>query len=320
MDKLAVVFGGSGFLGRQVVRELCRQGWRVRVAVRRAHQAIDLRVEGSVGQVQLMQCNIRSERSIAQAIVGADTVINLVGVLTESGPQKFASLHARGAGLIAQAAAAIGARQLIHVSAIGADDSSDSAYARSKAKGEENVRAAFADAVILRPSVIFGSGDGLFERFAAMARLTPVLPLPKAASKMQPVFVGDVARALGKVLNLPSAAGKVYELGGPEVLTLGQIFEFTVREIDRKRIVVPMWDIGAKAFGVAGDIIGWIPFVTPFITSDQVKLLDADNVVDADALGFAELGMDRLETIEAIVPSYLGRFRQYGQFHEKSPV
>ncbi len=318
MHKLAVVFGGSGFLGRQVVRELCHKGWRVRVAVRRAHQAIDLRVGGSVGQVQLMQCNIRSDRSVQAAMQDADLVINLVGVLSQTGRQKFASLHSAGAGRIARAAKAVNAAHLVHVSALGASATSNSLYARTKANGEEQVRAAFAGATIIRPSVLFGQGDGLFERFAAMAALLPVLPLPQMHSKLQPVFVGDVARAICAAAGLPSAAGKTFELGGPAQLTLGQIVQFTVQQIGRKRLIIPMPNLIAKAFGVVGDIMGMIPFVTPFITSDQVKLLETNNVVSDDALGFAELGVGPLQTIEAIVPANLIRFRRNGEFHQNS--
>jgi len=320
MQKLAVVFGGSGFLGKQVVRALCKDGWRVRVAVRRAHQAVDLRVEGAVGQVQLLQTNIRSEASIARAVEDAEIVINLVGVLFESGRQTFSTLHINGADMIAQAAYAVGASQLVHVSALGADSRSDASYARSKAAGEDKVRIAFPMATIIRPSVLFGPGDGLFERFAGLARITPIIPLPGANTKMQPVYVGDVAKAVVRALQIPAARGQTYELGGPEVLTLGQILNFTVQQIDRKRLVISVPGFVAKVMGFTGDLLGALPFVTPFLTQDQVKLLAYDNVVADNTLGFGDLDMPILETVEAMVPPYLGRFRRYGQFHEKSAV
>ncbi len=317
MDKLAVVFGGSGFLGRQVVRALCRDGWRVRVAVRRPHQAIELRVEGDVGQVQLVQTNIRSQLSVAQAVEGAQIVINLVGVLVETGRQKFSSLHAIGAESIAKAAAAAGANQMIHVSAIGADEQSQSSYARSKGKGERLVREAFPRATILRPSVLFGPGDGLFERFAGLARMAPIVPVPGADTKMQPVYVGDVTKAVMAAVDNTDTTAKTYELGGPEILTLGQIVAFTVEQIDRRRVILPVPDFFARILGFIGEMLGMVPFVKPFLTRDQVILLGADNVVADDALGLSDLGLTSLETVQAIVPSTLVRFRRYGQFHEK---
>ncbi len=320
MSKLAVVFGGSGFLGRHVVRELCRKGWRVRIAVRRAHQALDLRVEGDVGQVQLMQCNIRSEASITAAMHNADLVVNLVGILFETGKQKFDELHAKCAGDIARIATDNGVKKLVHVSALGASEQSISDYARSKAKGEKLVRQAFADAVILRPSVLFGPGDGLFERFAAMAVLLPVLPVPGARCKMQPVYVGDVAQAVIRSVEMPQAAGKTFELGGQQVLSLRQIVAMTVSMIDRKRMIISLPKLPAEIFGFVGDVLGAVPFVTPPITSDQVRLLATDNVVADDAAGFSDLELPVQETIEAIVPAYLSRFRRYGEFHEKHPA
>lgn len=320
MSKLAVVFGGSGFLGRQVVRQLCREGWRVRIAVRRAHQAVDLRVEGAVGQVQLVQCNIRSERSVALAMNNAQIAINLVGILFESGRQKFNALHGDGAGYIARAASRAGVQQFVHVSALGAAPGSKSAYARSKAEGEAQILQAFPKAVILRPSVLFGSGDGLFERFAAMAVFSPVLPLPNSNCKMQPVFVGDVAKAVIHSLRNGTTAGNVYQLGGPETVTLGQLVQTTTEWIDRPRLIISLPALVAKMVGFVGDVLGLVPFVTPMITSDQVRALEVDNVVSPTALGFAELGINELETMSSIVPSYLGRFRKYGQFYEKRPI
>lgn len=320
MSKLAVVFGGSGFLGTQVVRALCREGWRVRVATRRPHQSPELRVEGRVGQVQLAQVNVRAPLSLARAMDGADAVINLVGILYESGKQKFHSVHAQGAGNLARAAAEAGVSQFVQVSAIGANENSPSKYARSKAKGEQQVRDAFPNAVILRPSVIFGEGDGLYERFAGMALLTPVLPLPGGSMKVQPVYVGDVAQAVMGALNLPFAKGKTFELAGPEIFTMKQIMAQVLKFTDRKRVVLPMPGFVAAGMGFMGEMLGALPLVTPFLTRDQVKLLGIDNVASGDLPGLAELGVETPETVQAIVPEYLGRFRRYGEFHETSAV
>lgn len=320
MSKLAVVFGGSGFLGTQVVRELCRAGWRVRVACRRPHQSPELRVEGRVGQVQLAQVNVRAPLSLARAMDGADAVINLVGILYEKGRQKFDSVHAQGAGNLAKAAAQAGVSQFIQVSAIGANADSASKYARSKAKGERQVKAAFSDAVILRPSVIFGEGDGLYERFAGMSLFTPVLPLPGASMQVQPVYVGDVAQAIMGALNTADAKGHTYELAGPEVFTMRQIMQQVLDFIDRKRIVIALPGFVATGMGFVGEVMGALPLVEPFLTRDQLLLMKTDNVASGDLPGLADLGVDEPETVYAIVPEYLERFRRYGEFHEASPV
>ena len=313
---LITVFGGSGFLGKYVIRELVKEGWRVRVPVRRPHTAQELKVIGNVGQVQLVQANLRFEKSVERAVAGSDAVINLVALLFEEGKQSFESLHVRGAETLAKAAAAQGITNFVQVSAIGANAESDSDYSRTKAEGEQAVRAAIPAADIMRPSIIFGAEDQFFNRFAAMAQLAPALPLMGGGdTKFQPVYVGDVAQAIAKVV-IQGTSGKTYELGGPRVYSFKELMQFMLETIDRKRFLAPVPWFAANMLGFAGELSGFVPFVKPFLTRDQVKNLKIDNVVADDALSFAELGI-RLETIEAIVPTYLGRFRKYGQFHEK---
>ena len=313
---LITVFGGSGFLGKYVIRELVKEGWRVRVPVRRPHTAQELKVIGNVGQVQLVQANLRFAKSVERAVAGSDAVINLVALLFEEGKQSFESLHVREAETLAQAAAAEGVRNFVQVSAIGAHAESDSDYSRTKAEGEQAVRAAIPTADIMRPSIIFGAEDQFFNRFAAMAQFAPALPLMGGgATKFQPVYVGNVAQAIAKVAT-QGTTGKTYELGGPRTYSFKELMQFTLGTIDRKRFLAPVPWFAANMMGFAGEISGMAPFVKPFLTRDQVKNLKIDNIVSDDALSFSDLGIN-LETIEAIVPTYLGRFRKYGQFHEK---
>ncbi len=313
---LITVFGGSGFLGKYVIRELVKDGWRVRVPVRRPHTAQELKVIGNVGQVQLVQANLRFAKSVERAVEGSDAVINLVALLFEEGKQSFESLHVRGAETLAKAAAAQGITNFVQVSAIGADADSDSDYARTKAEGEQAVRDAIPSADIMRPSIIFGAEDQFFNRFAALAQFAPALPLlGGGTTKFQPVYVGDVAQAIAKVAT-QGTTGKIYELGGPRCYSFKELMQFMLETIDRKRFLAPVPWFAANMMGFAGEISGAAPFVKPFLTRDQVKNLKNDNVVSDDALSFSDLGIS-LETIEAIVPTYLGRFRKYGQFHEK---
>lgn len=312
---LITVFGGSGFLGKYVIRELVKEGWRVRVPVRRPHTAQELKVIGNVGQVQLVQANLRFEKSVERAVAGSDAVINLVALLFEEGKQSFESLHVRGADVLARAAAAEGITNFVQISAIGADAESESDYARTKAEGEAAVREAIPSADIMRPSIIFGAEDKFFNRFAAMAQISPALPLIGGETKFQPVYVGDVAQAIAKVAS-QGTSGKTYELGGSRTYSFKELMQFLLTAIDRKRFLAPVPWFAANMMGFFGEISGAAPFVKPFLTRDQVKNLKVDNVVADDALGFAELGI-HLETIEAIVPTYLERFRKYGQFHEK---
>jgi len=313
---LVTVFGGSGFLGKHVVRALVKDGWRVRVPVRSPHTAQELKVIGNVGQVQLMQANIRFPKSVERAIEGSDAVINLVALLFESGKQSFEAVHVRGAETLAAAVKVNNIRNFVQVSAIGADVEAASDYARTKGEAEAIIRAAIPSADILRPSVLFGPKDDFFNRFASMAQLMPALPLLGGGeTKMQPAYVGDVAQAIAKCAGQGSS-GKTYELGGPQSYSFKELMQFMLETIDKKRFLAPVPWFAANMMGFMGEISGYAPFVKPFLTRDQVKNLQVDNVVADDALGFSELGI-KLETVEAIVPTYLERFRKYGQFHER---
>ncbi len=318
-DEMITVFGGSGFVGRYVVRALAKAGYRVRVATRRPHLAGDLRVAGVVGQVQLAQANLRDEASVARAVEGAAGVINLVGILAEGGKQRFDTLQARGAGLVAKAARDEGVQRFVHVSAIGADASSKSKYAKTKALGEQAVREAVPEAAIVRPSIVFGAEDEFFNRFAAMARFAPALPLIGGGkTKFQPVFVGDVADAVFAALESDAAKGRTYELGGPSIYTFKALMTFILDTIKRKRLLVPIPFPVAMAMGASGELAAKFPFVEPFLTRDQVIQLKRDNVVGEsgeDVGRIEDLGVET-ETIEAIVPSYLARYRKGGEFYE----
>ena len=313
---LVTVFGASGFLGRYVVRALTARGWRVRAAVRNPHTSHELKVMGDVGQVQLMQSNLRFPQSVARAVQGADAVVNLVGVLFESGRQTFDALHANGPDVIAEACAAAGIQNLAHVSAIGADAQSESDYARSKGEGEAHLREHVPSADILRPSIVFGAEDDFFNRFAKMTSFAPALPLIGGGkTKFQPVFVEDVANAVA-ISVTRGTSGQTYELGGPQTYTFKALLEFILETVDKKRLLAPMPWFAANMMGFGGELSAALPFVKPFLTRDQVKNLKVDNVVAADAAGFEAFDI-RPETIEAIVPSYLAKYRKYGQFYEK---
>ncbi len=314
MRGLVTVFGGTGFVGRQVVRSLAKQGWRVRAAARNVGRGYRLRMLGDVGQIEVVQANVRDAASVDRALDGAEACVNLVGVLYESGRQGFDVLHAQAAGAIAGAAAARGITRFVQMSAIGADGDSPSKYARTKAAGEAAVRAAVPSAVILRPSIVFGPEDGFFNRFAGLTSFSPALPLIGGGhTRFQPVYVGDVAAAVAKVLGDPAAAGRTYELGGPTVYNFRDLLEFILRETGRSRLLVPVPWFAAKALGVIGDIQAAVPIIPPQLTSDQVDSLRADNVVSEGAAGLAELGIAP-RAVEAIVPSYLYRYRKGGQY------
>lgn len=307
---LVTVFGGSGFVGRAVVKRLAKAGWRIRVAVRRPEEAGFLRPMGDVGQIALIQANLRHDPSVRAALAGADAAINLVGILAEGGRQRFDLVHAQGPARLAEAAAAAGVGALVHLSAIGADPESPAAYARSKAAGEVGVRNGFPGAVILRPSIIFGPEDRFFNGFAQLARYAPVLPLiGGGATRFQPVFVGDVAAAVVAALTAPPADRAMpCELGGPEVLSFRQILEFVLQVTGRRRLLVPVpWPLA----GLLAAATGWLPGAP--LTGDQVKLLKVDNVVRPGNPGFAPFGVVPT-SVEAVVPSYLQRFRRTGQF------
>ena len=318
--ELAVVFGGSGFVGRHVVRELARRGWRVRAAVRRPHHAQFLRTMGAVGQIQLAQANVRHQASIEQALKGADAVVNLVGILHQEGRQRFGAVQNAGAAAVAGLAAKAGVRRFVHVSAIGADPESRSLYARTKGLAEKAVREAIPGATILRPSIIFGAEDQFFNKFAAMATLSPALPLiGGGGTRFQPVYVDDVADAVAAALDRPDAAGRTYELGGPSIYTFKELMGLMLKTIGRKRILAPVPFALAPLIGLAGEAIGALPFFTPPITRDQIRLLKKDNVVGASGeAGIARLGDLGIApaTVEAILPTYMVPFRRHGQFAE----
>ncbi|RJF94362.1 complex I NDUFA9 subunit family protein [Oleomonas cavernae] len=313
-DRLVTVFGGSGFIGRYVVKRLAKQGWRVRVAVRRPQEAGFLRPMGDVGQVAIVQANVRHTPSVTQAVAGADAVINLVGILAEGGQQKFHAVQAEGARRVATAAKAAGVGRFVQLSAIGASAESAADYARSKAAGEVAVKAAFPGAVILRPSIVFGPEDQFFNRFAAMARLSPVLPLIGGGeTRFQPVYVGDVADAIVAATgDATLAADAPFELGGPKVYSFKELMAFVLATTGRKAVLLPIpWAI-ARLQAAA---IGWLPGAP--ITADQVKMLAHDNVVGDGAPGLAAFGITPT-SVEAVVPAYLQRFRKRGQFSTAS--
>ena len=315
MSKLVTIFGGSGFVGRYIARRMAKEGWRVRVAVRRPNEALFVRPYGVPGQVEPMGCNVRDDASVRAMIRGADAVVNCVGILNRSGRNTFDAVHAEGAGRIARIAASEGVQTLVHVSAIGADAQSDSDYARTKGEGEAAVLAAFPRAVILRPSIIFGTEDHFFNRFAAMARLTPVLPVVGAETKFQPVYVDDVAQAAVAGV-LGKAAPGIYELGGPEVDTFRGLMRRMLAIIERRRAIVnvPFFLARIMAFGldaVQAVTLGLIE--NRILTRDQVRNLARDNVVSPGAKGLADLGIAPT-AMESVLPDYLWRFRPSGQF------
>ncbi|GAM96519.1 NAD-dependent epimerase/dehydratase [alpha proteobacterium U9-1i] len=320
MGDLIVVFGGSGFVGRHVVRALAKSGKRVRVAMRRPHLGADLRVLGDVGQIQIVQANVRFPDSVDAALEDADGVVNLVGVLAEHGKQNFNTLHAEAPGVIAEAAAKRGIKRFVQVSAIGAAPKG-ARYARTKFAGEQNARSHVPQTVVLRPSILFGSGDTFFNRFAEMARFAPALPLLGGGkTKFQPLFAGDMADAVCAALDRADARGRTFELGGPQVYSFKQLMQFLTAEIARPRALLDIPFFIAQPLGI---FIGWAsalnPFADPPLTGDQVTMLQKDNVVgqDPQAGTIADLGVASLESIEAIVPSYIWRFRPYGQFQTK---
>jgi NADH dehydrogenase len=321
-DRLATVFGGSGFIGRYVVRAFARAGWRVRAAVRRPDLAGFLATDGVVGQVQPVQANVRFPASVDAVVEGAEVVVNVSGIKREAGRQGFEAVHCYGSEAIARAAKAAGARALVHVSGLGADAGSANPYIASKGRGEQTVRAAFPEATILRPSIVFGAEDEFFNRFADLARFLPVLPaFAEGKAKLQPVFVGDVALAVAKALDGALAPGAVYELGGPETMTLVEAMCLAMRFAERSRPIaaIPyrLSRTMARATEIAGAVsLGLFPQVLT-TTRDQVDLLRSDNVVSAAAISegrtFQGLGVTP-RGCEAILPLYLTRFRKTGQF------
>ena len=310
---LVTVFGGSGFVGRYTVRALAKDGWRIRVALRRPHLVPELRVMGDVGQIELYQANVRMKDSVADALRGADAAVNLVGALYESGRQSFQALHVDAARDIAEAAAAEGVRRLVQMSAIGADPASDAIYARTKAEGEAAVRAAIPLSTILRPSVIFGEEDQFFNRFAAMAGLSPALPLIGGGKTlMQPVYVADVGAAVAAALASEDTLGRTFELGGPGVYSFKALMEMMLAEIGRRRALVPLPFNIAEGIGGASELFTMIGMAPP-LTKDQVRMLRTDNVVGPGVNTLAGLGV-AATALEAVLPTYLWKYRSGGQF------
>lgn len=327
--RIVTVFGGSGFLGRHLVRCLVAQGATVRVAVRRMDHAIFLKPIGDVGQIVPMSVDVNDREAVQVAVDGADTVINLIGILYERGKRTFEGMHVEGARTIAEAAQQAGAKQFVQVSAIGADENASSKYARTKARGEQAVQEAFPGASIVRPSVIFGPEDGFFNLFASLSRISPALPVigcpfpPKrikgslfrfdcygnGGTKFQPVYVGDVANAITAILNDSSLQGKTYELGGPRIYSFKGIMELILDQIKRRRFLLPMpfWYASIVAF-----FLEFLP--VPLLTRDQVNSLKQDNVVSENALSFKDLGISPMAA-EGILPTYLRRYRVGGQRH-----
>ena len=318
LETLVTVFGGSGFLGRHVVRALCKRGYRVRVAVRRPDLAGHLQPLGRVGQIHAVAANLRYPGSVEAATRHADIVVNLVGILFEAGRQRFESVHAFGAEAVALAAAAFGAR-LIHVSAIGADPDAPAHYARSKGMGEKLVLAAMPSATILRPSILFGPEDDFFNKFAALARIGPALPLIGGGhTRFQPVFAGDVASAIVAAIDRPETGGAVYELGGLEVMSFKELMQFVLATIERRRLLVPIPFRLARLMAYFLQLPTKLMSIKPLLTQDQVDLLLRDNVVSqaAEQAGrtLAGLGIEPV-AMRAEVPTYLWRFRKSGQFN-----
>ncbi len=304
-DRRVAVFGGTGFVGRHLVQRLAREGARLRVMTRDPIAGAFLKPMGDPGQVVLVAGDVRDPAAVRRAVEGADTVVNLVGILHQRGARTFGAIHVEGAKAIAEAARDVGARWLTHLSALGADARSDSDYARSKAAGEAAVSDAFPGATILRPSVIFGPEDDFFNRFARLARISPVLPLIGGGrTRFQPVYVGDVAEAIRRTVERPDARGRTYELGGPSVYTFRELMEIIMRETRRRRLLVPL------PFALAefqARFLEWLP--KPPLTRDQVRLLARDNVVSGEAPGLADLGI-QATALEAIVPRYLRIYRR----------
>jgi uncharacterized protein YbjT (DUF2867 family) len=309
MADLATVIGGSGFLGRYIVQELASAGWRVRVACRNPQRASFLRPLGEVGQIQLVAADLTRADTLVPAVAGAGAVINLPGILAPSGKQTFEAVHAQGAGHAARAAVEAGARAFVHVSAIGADPASPSAYGRSKAEGEALVRAAFPAATILRPSLVFGPEDGFLNRFAALARIAPVMPVIEGDSRFQPVWVVDVARAAALAAGDPARfGGQTFELGGPTIYRFREILAYVLDQTRRARPLLEVPRFAARLMAAAGDILPAMP-----MTSDQLAMLARDNVVGEGVPGLAAFGIAPTP-MEAVAPAWLERYRRFGRF------
>lgn len=316
MNNLVTVYGGSGFIGRYIVQKLARSGYRVRVATRRPNEAIFLKTYGMVGQVEPILCNIRNESSIRNAMLGADAVVNCVGILESVGKNKFVEVQHKGADFVSRIASELGVKKLVHISAIGANIDSKSKYASSKGLGESSVMKNFPDAVILRPSIVFGFEDKFFNRFASMARLSPILPIVGGNTKFQPVYVDDVARAAFLGINNDVQAG-IYELGGPEVASFNELMRRMLKIILRRRLIVnlPFWIASLMGTGFdLGKAIS-LGIIRGPITLDQVLNLKNDNVVSREEKTFKDLGIEP-KALEIILSEYLWKYRPAGEFSD----
>ena len=314
MSKLVTIYGGSGFVGRYIARRMAKAGWRVRVAVRRPNEAIFVKTYGVVGQVEPVLCNIRDDASVASVMKGADAVINCVGVLAESGKNSFDAVQSEGATRIARISSEMGIKRMVQISAIGADLESESDYARTKAEGEAGVLKYQPDAVILRPSIVFGPEDEFFNRFAGMARMAPVLPVVGAKTRFQPVYVDDVAEAA--VMGVLGQANGIYELGGPVTMNFRELMDLMLEVIRRRRLVLNIPFFAAKIMAFGFDMLQVVTLglvKNGMITRDQVKNLRNDNVVGEKAQGFDALGIEPTAMV-SVLPEYLWRFRPSGQY------
>ena len=315
MSKLVTIFGGSGFVGRYVAQRMAKQGWRVRVAVRRPNEALFVRQYGAVGQVEPVLCNIRDDASVIKVIIGANAVVNCVGILSEVGKNTFKDVQALGSERVAKISSEHGVSNFVQISAIGANEGSSSNYARTKALGEASVLKYFPDATILRPSIIFGPEDQFFNRFAQMATLSPFLPLVGAHTKFQPVYVGDVASAVEKALSDRSVSG-IYELGGPNIETFSELMKRMLGVIQRRRLMLKVPFFVAGIMGKSLDLLKAITFglfPNNILTQDQVKNLQRDNIVSTDANDLSDLEI-RPTAMETVLPEYLWRYRVSGQY------
>lgn len=315
MQNLVTVFGGTGFVGTQAVRYLAKAGWRIRVAVRNPNLAYKMRLLGDVGQIDVVQANVRDTPSLERALEGATVSLNLVGLLYETGRQGFQSVHVMGARNVAEAARTQGVQRLVQMSALGTDANSTSKYARTKAEAEAAVREVYPDATVVRPSIVFGDGDGFFNRFAAMAQISPALPLiGGGTTRFQPVYVGDVGQALARIVADPASAGQTFELGGPGTFTFRELLEKMLAETGQRRFLAPIPFPAASLLGKLGDLTSFL--ISPPVTSDQVELLKTDNVVSGQHPGLSELGVTPM-TLEAVLPTYLYRYRTGGQYADQ---
>ncbi|MDA7592251.1 complex I NDUFA9 subunit family protein [Rhodobacteraceae bacterium] len=315
MTKLVTIFGGSGFIGRYIARRMAKRGWRVRVAIRRPNEAIFVKTYGVVGQVEPILCNIRDDASVEEALNGADAVVNCVGILIQDKKNTFAAVQHSGAERIGRLSTKLGVKSLVHISAIGADENSSSIYSSTKAKGENAIVSNFPNAVIFRPSIVFGQEDQFFNRFAKMATMAPVLPLIGADTRFQPVFVDDVAKAAEAAL-VGSVPKGIYELGGPEIKNFRELMILMLKIIKRRRLIIntPRFIAKLMAFGLSTlQMLTLGLLKNSVITSDQIKNLGKDNIVSKKAKGFETLGVDPLD-MGSILPEYLWRYRPSGQY------